>query len=95
MDTATTATATQVYRVDITGFSTKTGNRTWGFTIKGVEATDKAHAAEVAIAKAIEQDNAKTRRHNADAAKFGTWTMDEGWQRFEVNKVRRFAADNR
>ena len=89
----TTATATQVYRVDV-AYTGTNGRRSYGFTMKNVEATSKEEAGRVAVERAMENDAAKVARFNAEAAKFGS-TPQQPWASAQVEKVRRFASDNR
>ena len=89
----TTATATQVYRVDV-AYVGPTGRRAYGFTMKGVEATSKEEAGRVAVERAMENDAAKVAKFNSEAAKFGS-TPQQTWAGAQVEKVRRFASDNR
>ena len=91
----TTTTATQVYRVNVGEYNARTGRRMSGFTMKGVEATSRDGAAAIAVARSTVRSIEKAARHNADAERFGTWTIDPATTEFRAEKVRKFAADNR
>lgn len=83
----------EIYRVTL-AFTDQNGRRAYGFTMKNIEANSKEEAAEVASKRATERDAERVAKFNSECVKFGT-TPQTPWDGVQVEKVRRFASDNR
>jgi len=84
--------ALSTFRVQVAAFA-PSGMRLNGHGVK-VQATSKAHAAEVACHAAAEREAQQVAKFNTDAARLGC-SPRTAFTNFKAETVRRFASDNR